>query len=105
MEIIPLRSKSACEVAVVVFREVFCALRPSKTDLGGCRVRMEGDFKAMSELLGIAVRVASSGYPTTSEQFERIIRIIKEAFRRYITDFPNNWWDFAPTGGISFQNH
>ena len=97
VEIIPLRSKAACDIAIAVYREVFARYgRPKWIRVDAGR-EWDGDFKALSELLGITIRSASAGYPRTNGQSERIIRVIKSAFRRYMTSHPRtNWWDWLP---------
>ena len=50
VEIIPLRSKAACDIAIAVYREVFAQYgRPKWIRVDAGR-EWEGDFKALSEL-------------------------------------------------------
>ena len=61
VKIIPLRSKLACEVAIVVYWEVFA--RYGRPKWIRVNAGQEWDFKVISELLGITVRITSLGYP------------------------------------------
>ena len=97
VEIVPLRSKAACDIAITLYREVFAWYRCPKWITVDAGRDWEGDFKVLSELLGITIQSMSAGYPHTNGQSERIFCVIKVAFHRYMTSHPHtNWWDWLP---------
>lgn len=54
-------------------------------------------FKELCNSLGVTIRTATSGYPRSNGQVERVNREIKTAIRKYCSQFPNTtWYDWLP---------
>ena len=62
-EVIPLWSKSACEVAIVFYQVVFAHNGQPKWIKVDAGQKWEGDFRLLSELLEVTMRAAAAGYP------------------------------------------
>ena len=102
MEVIPLHSKAAREVAIVIYRKIFARYgRPKWIRVDAGR-EWEGDSRQLSELLGVTLRVAAAGYPQTNGQSKRIIPVIKAAIGRFVSEHHRtNWWDWLPEALMS----